>query len=340
MRSTTLSNLDALEEQFRTLLRNYGEFDPSSPVNPVDAFFAYRLLLHRNPDRGSELPALLSHTGTFRAFLAELLSAPEFSHCSGYLPPNRLLMSEAPGFRFWFNTNDREMGVLMGLGMYEPESSALVRQLVEPGMHCIDIGAQTGYFSCMLATLVGPYGRVYAFEPMPSSYALLEKNIMENQFTDRVESYPYAASDIATLLHASFVSNMYVAGEVNGGERVTMASKRIDDVVEGTIDFIKIDIEGHEPSALRGMQRLIAEHHPLILSEVNEYWRRHCSQTSGVAYIAFLNSLGYEVFAVNDINSPIHRSSRRLDNLDVMNIIAIPCGRAESVRAKLRGTSW
>ena len=49
-------------------------------------------------------------------------------------------------------------------------------------MTCIDAGAQTGFYTCLMASVVGETGMVYAFEPMPASYELLVKNVQENRF--------------------------------------------------------------------------------------------------------------------------------------------------------------
>src|SRR5262249_18722168 len=154
-------------------------------VNPADGFFAYRLLLGRNPDVLIELPQILSGRQTYREFLTDLLNSREFSYSSGYFPPGHQLMAEVEGFRFWFNTGDREMGVVMAMGMYEPHSVALLKALVRPGMRCLDVGAQTGFYTCLLALLAGETGRVYAVEPMPASYDMLTRNIAENSFQDR-----------------------------------------------------------------------------------------------------------------------------------------------------------
>ena len=114
------------------------------------------------------------------------------------MPPHREWMSELDGFRFWFNTSDRGMGVAMAMGRYEPASVRFIKQALRPGMTCIDAGAQTGFFTCLMASAVGETGMVYAFEPMPSSYHLLLKNIQENGLGPRVRAYQLACSNGAT----------------------------------------------------------------------------------------------------------------------------------------------
>lgn len=249
-------------------------------------------------------------------------NSPEFKIL---FPAGKELMAEInEGFRFWFNMNDKDMGVLMALGLYEPESVELIKTLIKPGMKCLDIGGQSGYYTCLMASLAGDQGRVYAFEPMPSNYRLLVKNVKENRYEGRVQHYNLACSNIADTMDAYEVSNMYVVGKVDGAKKVTIETVRVDDVIKDTIDFIKIDIEGHEPSAIEGMSSLIKSGRPIILSEINEYWLRNCSNSDGNKYVSALMAHGYEIFNVNDLKKPIVANSLKLDILDKIDIIAYP----------------
>jgi len=322
----TEDSLKTLEESFHAALRSKTNLNLSDVLSPADGFYFYRLLLGRNPDPEIELPRILNGTLTLRKFLTDLTSSAEFSYRSGYLPAGHMLMSESSGFRFWFNTSDREMGVLMGFGMYEPETTQLLRKLVRPGMHCLDIGAQTGFYTCLMAAATGPAGKVFAFEPMPQSYDLLARNVLENDFGDFVSHYQLACSDRAQELSASFVSGMYVVGDIGGADRVSMHAERADDVVTGRIDLLKIDIEGHEPAALRGMSRLLQDR-PLIVSEANEYWLRTCSDSSAQDYVRSLIDLGYDVYNVDNLRKPIQPAIFQLEILQNVNLLAVPAGQ-------------
>ena len=233
-------------------------------------------------------------------------------------------MAELDAFRFWFNTSDREMGVVMSLGLYEPSSVELTKKLIRPGMRCIDVGAQTGFYTCLMASLIGETGKVYAFEPMPSSHGILAKNIRENNFEHRVQLYQVAVSDVAGTIDGVMVSNMYVIGHVDGAQKVKLETVRIDDVINEPINIIKIDIEGHEPSAIRGMQSLLLKDRPTIISEANEYWLHTCSNSNANEYIELLRSFGYDVYNVENLDEPITSNSLTLDILDKIDIVAFP----------------
>ncbi len=331
MTRPTADQTKALLSSLEELLADYGAIHPGATMTPVDAFFIYRLLLGRNPDPGLELPGLLVNAATHREFMRHVLACPEFEAAGGFFPPGHFLMAELPGFRFWFNTSDREMGVAMALGHYEPTTVGLVRELVRPGMRCLDIGAQTGFFTCLMASLVGPTGHVHAFEPMPPSFRMIEKNVSENHFEDIVELHPKAVSDAAAAIQASKVSNMYVVGHVDGAEPVTIEAIRVDDVVTEHVDLIKIDVEGHEPAAMRGMEALIHRNRPIIVSEANEYWLRTASNSSTPEFLDLLIRLGYRVYDVDDRGSALNPRTVKLELLDTMNVVAFPIGHTQTI---------
>lgn len=167
---------------------------------------------------------------------------------------------------------------------------------------------------------------------MPANYEMLTRNVRENRFEPRVVGYPLAASNKAASMEVSMLSNMIVLGDVQGAQKANIQSVKIDDVVQERIDFIKMDIEGHEPSALEGMSGIINAHHPVIVTEANEYWLRTCSNSSGNAYLDSLISLGYDVYREDNLTAPL-AGGVATDVLDSINLVAVPRGQQISVAA-------
>jgi FkbM family methyltransferase len=320
---------EALVSAFRTLAEQWGPVDYGRQLNAADAFAAYRLLLGRNPS-ADELRTLVDSPQTLRQFLECLATTWEFERSAGFFPPNRVLMSEVEGFRFWFNTSDREMGVRMALGLYEPESVAVMKRIVKPGMRCIDAGAQTGFFTCLMASLVGEAGAVDAFEPMPASFSMLSRNVHENGWPDRVRLHRLAVSRAPSAIEVSTLGRMFVVGSIESAVRTEIQAVRLDDVIHTRVDFIKLDIEGHEPAALEGMRQLIETSKPIIMSECNEYWLRHCSQTTSQEYCRRLESLGYDLYVPEDLSRPKLSDTFNLGTLDTIDIVAVPKGAGPS----------
>jgi FkbM family methyltransferase len=154
----------------------------------------------------------------------------------------------------------------------EPELSRL-EEWVRPGDCVFDIGANIGFYTARLSHLVGPHGHVFAFEPAPETFHLLAYNA-------RLFSFPNV-----TLLNAAVSDTSGFAGlavptgedglpDFYGAHLVDSAAGRsvfrlpVDALsVTGRVSFVKIDVEGHELSALRGMEHLLAEQSPVIVLE-------------------------------------------------------------------------
>lgn len=172
------------------------------------------------------------------------------------------------------------------LGTHEPHAQATLREQVREGMTVYDCGANVGYFSVMLARLVGARGRVYAFEPSPASVEALRAARELNNFTN-LAVVPAAVWDERATLRfcrgdegASLVSD-HVAGVFGEGGAgadppqgsVEIEANSLDNFVyeEGHAppDFIKLDVEGAEGRAVRGARRLLAEHRPGLLLEIH-----------------------------------------------------------------------
>ncbi|EQD44976.1 methyltransferase FkbM family, partial [mine drainage metagenome] len=96
-------------------------------------------------------------------------------------------------------------------------------------MVAVDIGAQCGYYSLMLATQVGPRGKVIAIEPRPASIELVRRNIAQNGFSNVVQVLHTAASDSRGTLTMYETSGMYVAGNDAAASAVSVPCTSVDE---------------------------------------------------------------------------------------------------------------
>lgn len=155
---------------------------------------------------------------------------------------------------------------------YEPHVRAAIRRLFGPGQTFVDIGANIGCISLLAASIAGPTGRVISFEPNPNNLQRLLGGVVLNGF-DHVDVRPYAASDRRSIFSlAGGMSNTTVT-EARGVDTATVYAQAVvlDDELADLprLDFLKIDIEGHEPRALAGCTGLIRKHRPTLLTEFN-----------------------------------------------------------------------
>lgn len=147
---------------------------------------------------------------------------------------------------------------------YEPQTYRVFMNIVKPGMNVVDAGAHIGYYTLLAAKSIGKNGKVYAFEPDPEYFALLNKNIKVNNVSAIVEPFRLAVGDTektATLfLGKSTGTSLFKVPD-------TTDKTTIIDVVSldgffkcrnwPHIDLMKMDIEGAEKIALAGMSELI-----------------------------------------------------------------------------------
>lgn len=169
----------------------------------------------------------------------------------------------------------------------EPEAKIL-QDLVKCGDWAVDVGANIGHYTVALAGLVGAQGRVIAFEPIPSTFALLAHNV-DLIGTRNVTLINAAASESFSVLGMTVpiiaetgLDNPYMAQITkNGGLQVL--GLRVDALeIQGPVRFVKIDAEGHELSVLRGMRGLLERNRPVLIVEGGD-----------VEVETFLKELGY-----------------------------------------------
>jgi FkbM family methyltransferase len=171
---------------------------------------------------------------------------------------------------------------------------------IQPGSVAYDLGANYGMHTLLLARLVGPEGRVYAFEPNPQIRAALEEHLALNHFT-MAQAVPYAVCNRTGT--AWFDSDGSATGHLidttNGGSATTyqVETTTLDQFVlkdnHAPPAFIKIDIEGAESAALRGGHETIARYRPVLLIEMH-------NPTEDRAVGAFLKALGYRAVRVEN----------------------------------------
>jgi FkbM family methyltransferase len=185
----------------------------------------------------------------------------------------------------------------------------------------IDIGANIGCFTLYFGRQ-GGFKHIYSFEPDPGNYAQLTSNIWLNDLVRSVQAFQLALS--AENGTAEFYRpmnrqadefgkyNMGTSGldkyprRHEGSEKVQVVKKRLDDVlsVAGKTLAIKIDVEGHELSVLKGMEELLRNNDCGLMMEVWSHVPENCKAVN-----AFLDSLGY-IRTAQDVEPDTHFYAR------------------------------
>lgn len=202
----------------------------------------------------------------------------------------------------------------------DKDEIALLKQYIKPGDTVLDIGANIGFYTRILSELVGETGKVYAFEPDTTNFRYLQQNARQlknaalyNQaVSDHTGSITLYRSTMLNVDHKTYASDAY-------SEKYEIPCISPDELLEGKpVQFIKIDIQGYEYFAFRGMRRILQENPGLrILSEFFPYGIKK----SGVSLRDFLDLFtgsGFTVSLIEDgqFRAITHAELPAFENMD------------------------
>lgn len=179
-------------------------------------------------------------------------------------------------------------------GFWEAWITRLMLGYIKPGFVCVDVGANVGYFTLVMAELTGEGGRVVAYEPEPDTFGLLVRNVKANGFSGRVRCRDVACG-AARGNHTLYVSRRISGGSTVGvplpeayePKPVPIDVVRLDEDVPGRIDFLKCDAEGFDTEVFMGAEGhfrrnpslvMLLEYDPAHANKVRpmlEYAQRH-----------------------------------------------------------------
>jgi FkbM family methyltransferase len=225
-----------------------------------------------------------------------------------------------------------DRGTLIGwsihfFGAYEPEVRAEIRRRLRPGDTAIDVGANAGWHTLLMACRVGPGGRVVAVEPNPSSRERLEHGIAINRLTNvRVDARALADREGSRTFEAPPAGAVWDGtGRLTGGEvrrkpdatiegrakpdatSATVAVTTIDALAaEHSLDrvaLIKIDVEGWEPAVLRGAASVLRTSRPALIFEYDPAYMERSGE-SGDDLVAWLRDVGYQLHVLRPRGAP------------------------------------
>jgi FkbM family methyltransferase len=273
-------------------------------ATPDDIFYCFRLLLGRNPNP-EEWPGHSSRAGeNLENVVSSYVSSREFAQ-RGML--NKTYHADVhlvrlPTFSIFVSGEDLAVGrhILNGQ-IYEPHITALLTRYVKPGMAVLDIGANIGYLTMLIASLVQESGLVIAVEPNPDNVKLLEATRRLNGF-NQVQVMQVAAGRETGILALNVSHSNGMTGELPGDVEAILGARLVPclalDILLPTdrrIDLIKIDIEGAEYNALLGLGETLTRWHPLIVSEFSPGSLPGISECTGPEYLRFLIAMGYQI---------------------------------------------
>jgi FkbM family methyltransferase len=191
-------------------------------------------------------------------------------------------------------------------GSYEPELRDIMRAVLPNAGVAIDVGANVGWHTLLMARQVGPQGRVIAIEPNPSTCEQLRQNVRLNKLR-QVEIGPYAVADSERMVDFYGLSaddpgsaSSHIVSDSTA--RTSRVNCRTLDAIASEhqlerIDLLKIDVEGFEWPVLQGGERTIANFRPYILFEFDSAYAGRGGGTPR-QFEDFFRQHGYSLFSV------------------------------------------
>jgi len=185
-------------------------------------------------------------------------------------------------------------------GVHEPLTTRLVQQELAPGMRVLDVGANMGYYVLLEARAVGPQGHVYALEPVPQTFALLQRNVALNDVRN-VDLYQLALGGEdgeATMYVLDKLNWSHLASRYQSSARMENLRSHHRQTVQvpvrtlgtflqeagiDTVNFLRMDVEGYELDIVRGgldalarlsrqgLLKLFMEVHPFLAEDRTPY---------------------------------------------------------------------
>jgi FkbM family methyltransferase len=227
---------------------------------------------------------------------------------------------------------------LLSTGTYESERfmTILFTKLVTDGMIAVDVGAYVGYYTLLAARAVGNKGKIFCFEPEPSNYALLLKNIEENNCNNVVPVQKAVTNTTGTI-------KLFIAKDPSGHSVVSgnpnqlaimVNSTTLDDFFVGReypIHVIKIDVEGAEMRVLQGMRNIIAKNRELnIFTEFSP----EALKVAGCLpkeYFKGIANYGFDIYWINEQKQSLEpaKVSRIMKSCQSTGYVNLLCHRGQ-----------
>lgn len=218
---------------------------------------------------------------------------------------------------FWLNKESYLDQSIINTGIWEDATTAAIRSLVKKGDIVLDIGANIGYDTVIMSKIIGDEGIIYSFEPTDYYSKVLEKNIKANDLkncevvkvglSDKQESLKIEIGSSSATIHVP--DNIFL----KSSEQIELDT--LENFVREKnlerIDFIKMDIDGHEPLVLEGGWNVLEKFNPMVLLEVNHLNYLEAGYNAWDFYQTLV-SKGYRIYSEDNLNEEITNRSEFL----------------------------
>ncbi|MEH6607780.1 MAG: FkbM family methyltransferase [Halioglobus sp.] len=197
---------------------------------------------------------------------------------------------------------------IMNFDRYEPDETRVMDLLSSSAKSILDVGANIGWYSIRFAKRLHD-ANIYAFEPMPSSYSYLQRNVAKNSVGDRVHCYNFGLSEengcfeFFVAPSSGTNASLLNVADAEDARRVTALTLTLDQWCANQNvrpDFVKCDVEGAELLVFRGGRQTLEECRPIVFAELLRKWAKPFGYHP-TDMIEFFAERGYVCFAVGEL---------------------------------------
>jgi len=225
---------------------------------------------------------------------------------------HRIISGHLKDYKIFTNWHDYPSAIL---GRTEKDLLVWFSKNIQKGETWIDVGANYGYTTIALEKYIGDKGKIFAFEPVPSTCAALLQTIHINNFKN-VSVYCLALGDESALSIKHFKTSRGMLTNEDDLSSLGIPLISFDQIwasnTRDTINGIKIDVDGQELEVLIGMKTQLKEYHPKIILEVHDLTYNLVNE--------FLIGLGYKKSLI--INKPFYAKNSSVENSNILYTIS------------------
>jgi FkbM family methyltransferase len=252
--------------------------------------------------------------------------------------PGEVLVRTSVGYVLCAASDYPLLATLIDVGELEAGTRQLIQRLLQPGETFIDVGANVGMHTLAAASAINGQGRIVAFEPHPTTHALLRKSLLLNGFAALAETHQAAASNRSGRLplHLGTTSGHHslyaLEGEKPAAATVEVPLVRLDDVIESNlpVDLIKIDVEGAELDVLEGAAATLGRNPDVAV--IVEFGISHLRRTgtSSRDWLQAFEKFGFAFQAIEpSTGALLDWNTAQLESVDSINLLfARPASKA------------
>ena len=223
--------------------------------------------------------------------------------------PSQTVTKAKHGFQVELDLSEYLQAWIYTFGSYELPTVKFIRSTLKPGAACIDVGAQIGYITLVMASSQDRNVSVLSFEPEDANYAHLQRNLELNDLKNVTTVQKAVSSEPGSIKlylsadeNAGTHSTVFVEGNVSE-KFIEIPCTTLDDEISSRgmqrLDLIKIDVEGAEIDVIRGATNTLKSLKPTIIAELSDALQEAAGFTCA-QFKQYMIDLGYSPFTINE----------------------------------------